>query len=170
MTHLMDTLKNKFNNSKYVEFSENSKDEPEITVKNKAKQEGKCQSQEQIQAISDENLLILANTIVEVWRLKQAIIQESRFIQDSRSIKRLQNQLTRFSKHYFPIMTQLGLQIIDFTNKEYEPGLPVDPINLSDFQSDEEHLKIEFMMEPVIKRTNSADIIHRGIVVLGGLK
>lgn len=33
MTHLMDTLKNKFNNSKYVEFPENSKDKPEITVK-----------------------------------------------------------------------------------------------------------------------------------------
>ena len=118
----------------------------------------------------DAALLALANTIVEVWRLEQAIIQESRFIQDSRSIKRLQNQITRFIKHYFPAMSQLGLQVIDFTNREYEPGLPVNPINLSDFQADDEHLKIEFMMEPVIKKTNSTDIIHRGVVVLGRTK
>lgn len=130
-------------------------------------QEKKTSDKENINTNSDEKLLALANTVVEVWRLEQAIIQESRFIQDSRSVKRLQNQITRFGKHYFPIMNQLGLQVLDFTNKEYEAGLPVNPINLSDFQSDDEHLKIEFMMEPVIKKTNSTDIIHRGVVVLG---
>lgn len=82
----------------------------------------------------------------------------------------MQNQITRFGKHYFPVINQLGLQVLDFTNKEYEAGLPVNPINLSDFQSDDEHLKIEFMMEPVIKKTNSTDIIHRGVVVLGRTK
>lgn len=140
------------------------------TEKNFISQEKKTSDKENINANSDEKLLALANTIVEVWRLEQAIVQESRFIQDSRSIKRLQNQLTRFVKHYFPAMSQLGLQVIDFTNREYEPGLPVNPINLSDFQADDEHLKIEFMMEPVIKKTNSTDIIHRGVVVLGRTK
>lgn len=111
-----------------------------------------------------------AKLIVETWRLRMAIIQESRFIQDAKSINRLRNQMTRFDKHYFPGVLDIGLEVLDFSGKIYDPGLPINPINLADFQDEDDKLMIEFMMEPVIKIKNSPDIIHKGIAVLGRIK
>ena len=55
---------------------------------------------------------------------------------------------------------------MDFTGAEFDAGLPLTPINLADFASDE-NLFVESMLEPTIKLAGSAQVIRLGTAILG---
>ncbi len=107
--------------------------------------------------------------VVEAWRLNTFMNELVNKISESQIKKRGINKLSTFQKHTDSAMKKMGIEILDFTGVEYEIGLPVNPINLSDYPG-EEVLIIEMMMEPVIKKSGSADIIRRGTVVVGRKK
>ncbi len=60
----------------------------------------------------------------------------------------------------------LGIEMPSYEGMEYEIGLPVDPLNLEDFEKGD-RLFIETVLEPVIKKKESSEIIRNGKVILG---
>ena len=104
---------------------------------------------------------------VEAYRLNAFVKSLVPRIADERFLKRLTNQIARFDKTFAEGLNTAGLEWIDFTGHEYDPGLPVEPINMEEFTENDE-LIIEVMLEPVVKIKDSTEIIKKGIVVLGG--
>lgn len=104
---------------------------------------------------------------VEGYRLNAFLKSLAPRISDERFLKRVTNQILRFDKNFVEGLHNAGLEWVDFTGYEYEPGLPVEPINIEDF-AEKDELVVQVTLEPVIKIKDSAEIIRRGIVVLGG--
>jgi len=117
-------------------------------------------------AIDDTSKTEMINLIVEAYRLRNFTTNLVKHTNDIRLIKRASNIITRFDKHFLGTLHSFNLELLDFTGHVYETGLPVHPINLADFEA-EEILVIEAMIEPVIKESNSANILKPGVVVLG---
>ena len=113
----------------------------------------------------EEMIQGIAEMINESWRLYNYTSNLVDMIADEKIRKKGQNQVTRFYKRMNSAMDKMQIEIIDMTGMVYETGLPVYPINLGDFSSDDE-LLIEMMMEPTIKKKGSAEIIKKGAVVL----
>lgn len=108
----------------------------------------------------------MINLIVEAYRLRNFTANLVKNANDVRLIKRASNIITRFDKHFLGTLHTFNLELLDFTGHVYETGLPVHPINLADFEA-EDILVIEAMIEPVIKESNSANILKPGVVVVG---
>lgn len=60
----------------------------------------------------------------------------------------------------------LGVEILSYEGMDYDIGLPVDPLNLEDFEEGQE-LFIETMLEPVIKKQGTSEVIRNGKAILG---
>ena len=60
----------------------------------------------------------------------------------------------------------LRIEMPLYEGMEYEIGLPVEPLNLEDFEKSD-RLYIETVLEPVIKKKDSSEIIRNGKVILG---
>ena len=118
--------------------------------------------------MDDKKLNAVAELLTEGWRLNRFTKNLTRFA-DEKIQRKIDNQVARFDKKFFRAAAELGLEVVDFTGAEFETGLPVEPINLADFAA-EENLFVEAMLEPTIKRTNSAEIIKLGVAVLGRRK
>lgn len=108
----------------------------------------------------------IVEMIIESWRLYHYTDDLIHRIANAKVQKRGQNQIVRFEKHMKEAMDKLQIEIIDFTGQDYVTELPIHPINLDDFSS-EDTLFVEVTMEPTIKRKDSAEIIRPGIVVVG---
>lgn len=115
---------------------------------------------------SDEKKLnAVAELLTESWRLNRFTKNLTRFA-DEKLTRKIDNQVARFDKKFFRAASELDLEVLDFTGAEFETGLPIEPINLSDFAA-EENLFVEAMLEPAIKRKDSAEIVKLGVAVLG---
>lgn len=118
-----------------------------------------------LEKINDSQTNSLVSLVIEAWRLKQAYDNLDEDLFPYKVRKRKQNQSLRFAKYFNKYLNDLNLDCVDLTGTKYEPGLPVDPINLDDFNG-ESLLVIETMIEPVVKVLASAEVLKRGIVVL----
>lgn len=114
----------------------------------------------------DQFMSSIVELITESWRLYHYTDDLVRRISDVRVQKRGLNQTARFHKHMKSAMDKLNLEIVDFTGQDYVTELPVHPINLDDFNS-EDALFVDVTLEPVIKKKDSAEIISPGVVVVG---
>lgn len=114
----------------------------------------------------DKFMSSVIELIIEGWRIYHYTDGLVRRISDTRIQKRGLNQTARFHKHMKSAMDKLNLEIVDFTGQDYVTELPVHPINLDDFNS-EDTLYVDVTLEPVIKKKNSAEIICPGVVVVG---
>lgn len=65
---------------------------------------------------------------------------------------------------------ELQIEIQNLEGMEYEIGLPVDPLNLEDFEGEDAKLYIDTMIEPVIKEKGSSTIIRNGKAILAEKK
>lgn len=59
----------------------------------------------------------------------------------------------------------LHVEVPEYEGLEFEIGLPVDPLNLEDFE-EADTLYIETMLEPVIKEKGTSRIIRNGKAIL----
>ena len=75
---------------------------------------------------------------VEAYRLNAFVKSLVPRIADERFLKRLTNQIARFDKTFAEGLNTAGLEWIDFTGHEYDPGLPVEPINMEEFTENDE--------------------------------
>jgi hypothetical protein len=104
--------------------------------------------------------------ITESYRLREYTNDLVQRIYDPKIRKKGENQICRFDKFFFNGLQKMGIQLLDFTGTKYDTGMAATPINLDDFNEDEE-LFVEAMLEPTIKVADSADILKKGIAVLG---
>ena len=118
--------------------------------------------------MDEKNLTAVAELLVEGWRLNHFTKNLARFA-DEKLKRKIDNQSVRFDKKFLRATEELGLEVVDFTGEEFETGLPLTPINLADFAA-EENLFVEAMIEPTIKRKDSAEIVKLGAAVLGRRK
>ena len=115
----------------------------------------------------DDMYIALSELALESWRLRQYTAGLLGRMIDGQVKKRGNSQLHRFDRRGKEALDRLGLELLDFTGESFDTGLPVYPINLNDFEGDIP-LIIEMTLEPTIKVKDSADILHKGTVVVGG--
>lgn len=101
--------------------------------------------------------------IIESWRFnavfKKAIGQMEPDLQ-----KRYFSRSEWFSRQVMEALAYLEYRIPTFENQEYEPGLPLSPVNIDEFEA-EEQLVVEYMLEPTIVDSNG-NIIKTGSAIL----
>ena len=73
------------------------------------------------------------------------------------------SQLRWFLQKLVESLELVGMRLVDVSGQPYTPGSAVTPINLDEFDSDDE-LVISYMLEPVIMDQNG--VVRMGKVVL----
>lgn len=112
----------------------------------------------------DEKLSATADLLAEGWRLNH-FTKKLADVADDNLRKKISNAVTRFDKKLSTAANIFGLEVVDFTGKEFDTGLPIAPINLADFAADDS-LIVAAMIEPTIKIAGSATIVKCGAAVL----
>lgn len=87
-----------------------------------------------------------------------------------RQISKINSLCDRMDKVIKNYCDELQIEMLDYSGIEYEIGLPVDPLNLDDFEEKDIKLYINMMIEPVIKEKGTSVIIHNGKVILSDKK
>ena len=114
--------------------------------------------------MDDKKFSAAVDLLVEGWRLNR--FTKSLLTADDKLRRKISNTAARFDKHFRSAAEIFGLDVVDFTGAEFDAGLPLTPINLADFASDE-NLFVEAMLEPTIKLAGSAQVIRLGTAILG---
>lgn len=118
-------------------------------------------------AWDEEKQKSLLGLITEIWRFKQ--FYDPFYTQvttnNEKLNKKIRNHSERLDKYVKKYIDALQLEIVDFTNQEYQAELPIEPMNLDQFKGDKA-LVVEGMVEPTIKVKNSTEILQKGKVYL----
>lgn len=115
--------------------------------------------------VDEKKFSAVVDLLTESWRLNQ-FTKKLAQVGDAKLQRKISNQVARFDKHFLAATEIFGVEVLDFTGEEFETGLPIMPINLSDFAADE-NLIVAAMLEPTIKLAGAAEIIKCGAAVLG---
>ena len=67
------------------------------------------------------------------------------------------------------LQDELNVELLDFTGSQYEEGLPLEAMNIEDFEGVDE-LVIANMIEPVVKEKGTSNILRNGKVILAAAK
>ncbi|WP_296956240.1 hypothetical protein [uncultured Dialister sp.] len=107
--------------------------------------------------------------LCETIRFQKSVkkLWESRISIDGIKNRKMDIANNRLTKKIEKLCDRLHVEIIDkeYENTEYDVGIPVDPLNLDDFDKNEK-LYIGTMLEPIIKEKGTANIIKNGKAVL----
>lgn len=102
------------------------------------------------------------------------IIEEYRFMKSYMSLtnKLLSDEGQKYKSVYnyhmnkiAEIMRECNMKIVDIEGKKYDDGLSITPLNIEDFQKDDE-LLISQVIEPLIISTLDGSIVNSGTVML----
>lgn len=111
--------------------------------------------------------------LCEVNRFMKLIrnqLNKQRILLMDRQISKINSLCDRMDKVIKNYCDELQIEMLDYSGIEYEIGLPVDPLNLDDFEEKDIKLYINMMIEPVIKEKGASVIIHNGKVILSDKK
>lgn len=111
--------------------------------------------------------------LCEVNRFMKLIrnqLNKQRVLLMDRQISKINSLCDRMDKVIKNYCDELQIEMLDYSGIEYEIGLPVDPLNLDDFEEKDIKLYINMMIEPVIKEKGTSVIIHNGKVILSDKK
>ncbi len=111
--------------------------------------------------------------LCEVNRFMKLIrnqLNKQRILLMDRQISKINSLCDRMDKVIKNYCDELQIEMLDYSGIEYEIGLPVDPLNLDDFEEKDIKLYINMMIEPVIKEKGTSVIIHNGKVILSDKK
>jgi hypothetical protein len=117
-------------------------------------------SQEQIDALKNS----VVTMAVESWRLFKVLDRLLNSL-DVKEQQRYQSKIRWFVKKTEESLKTAGLNIVNYEGRLYDPGIPASPINLEDFQQ-EDQLYITQMLEPVIL-DSEGNIVKTGTIALG---
>lgn len=118
---------------------------------------------QQLQAKNDSLLSSIADISNEAYRFKRVFMRAISKL-DSDAQSKYSSQFAWFTKRVDKAVENAGLRIVDLTGQEFDPGMAVTPLNIEDFDADDQ-LYIEQMMEPVIMKDDQ--ILKTGTVMLG---
>lgn len=74
------------------------------------------------------------------------------------------SQFAWFSKKVNKALDQAGLKLLNFEGQQYDPGMAVTPLNIDDFEPEDE-LFVQQMVEPTVMR--GSNVYKIGTAVLG---
>jgi hypothetical protein len=111
--------------------------------------------------IPEENT-ILADFAVEIWRLPRMMEKLMAKI-DLDEQKRYESQFGWFNKKAMEFLQSEGITIASLEGIPFDVGMPISPINIDDFNKDDE-LVIEQVLEPVI--IQNGRVLKTGSVIL----
>jgi hypothetical protein len=100
--------------------------------------------------------------IIEVWRLPK-IFKKLIAKQDYDEQQKYISQFNWFNKKALDFLHGEGLSFPEYENMPFDAGMPLTPINIGDFSSEDE-LVIEQVLEPVIMKDGK--IIKTGTAIL----
>ena len=114
-----------------------------------------------------ENIDRLKNSVIEIavehYRFKNTFMKAiSKLDFDEQS--KYMSQFAWFSKKVTKAVEDAGLRIISLEGQAYDPGMAVTPLNIDDFEVEDE-LKIIQMIEPIIMQEDT--VLKTGTVLLG---
>lgn len=99
----------------------------------------------------------------EAWRFRRVFIKAMAKLDLNESSKYL-NQYSWFTKKVDAALESAGLTVVNVEGQCYDTGMAVTPINLDDFEADEQ-LFVEQMLEPIIM--DQQTVVKAGTVILG---
>ena len=113
---------------------------------------------------AEENVDVIVEFIVEEYRFLKSYV--------SLMGKLMKDELPKYTSVYNfhinkinEIMEKKNLRIVDLVGKLYDDGLSVNPLNLEDFDKND-NLIIEQVLEPLIVSVTDGKIIKSGTVML----
>lgn len=84
--------------------------------------------------------------------------------------RKVQIAFERLNKKVCTVLQdELNVELLDFTGSQYEEGLPIEPMNIEDFEGVDD-LVIVNMIEPVVKEKGTSNILRNGKVILAESK
>ncbi|HNY25043.1 MAG TPA: hypothetical protein PKJ33_00640 [Alphaproteobacteria bacterium] len=117
--------------------------------------------------MSAENINFTGNDkflefIVEIWRLPK-LFKKLIAKQDYSEQQKYVSQFNWFNKKALDFLQSEGLSFPEYEDMPFDVGMPLTPINIGDFSSEDE-LVIEQILEPVIMKGDK--IIKAGTAIL----
>lgn len=110
--------------------------------------------------IQKNSLITIATESFRFQKTFEKVIQQIGF-EESR---KYQNQLNYYAKRVSKSLDIFGVRILDLEGKAYDPGMPVSPINIEDFEADDQ-LFIQQTVEPIVMMDDT--VLKMGTVLLG---
>ena len=111
---------------------------------------------------ADALRMSIAQIAAESWRYEQALSKVLRRM-DPMDAERFSHQYGYFARRVEQAVAAAGLRVVDYAGQAYDVGLPVQAMNLDDFDEDEA-LIITQTVEPVIM--SEGRVIKTGMVML----
>lgn len=111
---------------------------------------------------ADALRMSIAQIAAESWRYEQALSKALRRM-DPMDAERFSHQYGYFARRVEQAIAAAGLRVVDYAGQAYDVGLPVQAMNLDDFDEDEA-LIITQTVEPVIM--SEGRVIKTGMVML----
>ena len=110
-------------------------------------------------------------------QLVDFVVEEYRFLKSYNSLlnKLLSDERQKYKSVYDfhvkriqDIMNECNMKIVELNGQKYNDGLSIIPLNIEDFDKNDE-LIIEQVIEPLIISTSDGSIIKSGTVILNKL-
>ena len=102
----------------------------------------------------------------ELFRF-QSVFEKAIGKLESDEQKKYISQFSWFSKKVYKALADVNLKLLDLEGKRYDPGMAITPINIDDFEADDE-LFVSQMIEPIIMQDDK--VIKVGTVILGRIE
>lgn len=109
---------------------------------------------------------ILLDFAVESWRFAKTFERVVKKLDVGQS-SRFTNQCNYFLKRINDGLEQANLRLVDVSGQPYEAGIAVTPLNIEDFEKDDQ-LLIDQMVEPIIM--GSDGLLRTGTAILRKVK
>ena len=122
-----------------------------------------------MEAKMDNQKLEMLCEIVKFQRSILPLLSEISMSSPAKS-RKVQIAFERLNKKVCTVLQdELNVELLDFTGSQYEEGLPLEPMNIEDFEGVDD-LVIVNMIEPVVKEKGTSNILRNGKVILAEAK
>lgn len=121
--------------------------------------EKKMQNEEKIM----ESVISIASELFRFRKVFEKVLTKI----DYDDQKKYLSQYEWFNKKVEKALNDLDLRLVSMENQKYDPGIAVIPLNIDDFEPEDE-LMIEQMIEPIVMKDNT--VIKTGIAILRRIK
>lgn len=124
---------------------------------------------DELQRLQENNDLLIkciVDIMGETYRFKRVYLKATSKL-GAEDQKKYDSQFAWFTKRVDKAAENAGLEMLDLSGQEYDPGMSVTALNIEDFEPDDE-LFVEQMMEPVIMKDGKVQ--KAGTVILGRIE
>lgn len=106
---------------------------------------------------------LIAMVLSETYRFNRTLDKAIKKL-DMNDQKKIVNQYSWFSRKIDDLIKEIGMRMITYDNVLYDVGMPITPINIDEFGSDD-RLLILYTIEPTIMQGDR--VFKTGTVILG---